>query len=432
MGKQVFFLPDLGEGLTEADLVSWSVAVGDRVELNQTIAEVETAKALVELPSPFAGTVTQLLAEPGSTVAVGTPVIAIDTPTGTGTDADSPGQNDDASGGAPVLVGSGPLPPRPSRRRHLQSATVPRNGLSGSATTTPAAQLHPAAKPSTRKLARDLGVDLTVVDGTGPDGLVTDDDVRAVAKTSGAVPDAVVPDRVTPERETRTPIRGVRKHTADAVTRSAFTAPHVTEFLTVDVTAAVELLRDLRDTPSYAGLHATPLALVARVLLLALRAHPELNATWDGERCEIVTKHYVNLGIAVAGPRGLTVPNIKDAHLLGLRELCRELDDLAETARSGRTTPAALSGGTVTITNVGVFGVDAGTPILTPGEAAILCLGAIRQRPWVHRGELAVRSVTTLGLSFDHRLVDGEQGSRLLADIGAMLENPLRLADPDC
>lgn len=429
--QQQFALPDLGEGLTEADLVSWTVTVGDRVELNQTIAEVETAKALVELPSPFAGTVAQLLAEPGTTIAVGTPVITIET------DTVVPQQNNDPVDAMPVLVGSGPLPPRTSRRGHLRSTTAPSidhdtDTDTTAVTTVRAPKQTPTAKPSTRKLARELGVDLTTVDGTGPDGLITDTDVRSFA---GAVEAAPVDDRRdeydSGARETRTPIRGVRKHTAEAVTRSAFTAPHVTEFLTVDVTASTELLRDLRDTLPYAGLHVTPLALVARVLLLALRTHPELNASWDGERSEIVIKHYVNLGIAVAGPRGLTVPNIKDAHLLGLRELCRDLDSLAETARSGRTTPAALSGGTITITNVGVFGVDTGTPILTPGEAAILCLGAIRERPWVHRGELAVRSVMTLGLSFDHRLVDGEQASRFLADIGAMLENPLLLADLD-
>lgn len=411
-----FRLPDLGEGLTEAELVSWSVAVGDAVALNQVIVQVETAKAVVELPSPYAGTVLALLAEPGATVAVGAPLIRIGEP-GAGP-AEGSGPDPDASGSGSVLVGYGPTAAAPSRRRTPGAAAPPTPGSAASA------PVRPDAKPSARKLARELGVDLSAVPGSGAGGAITTGDVRACH--DAAEPTAPPTDATAP-RETRTPIRGVRKQTADAVVRSAFTAPHVTEFLTVDVTASMDLLATLRATPAYAGLKLTPLALVARVLVAMLRAHPALNSSWDEEHQEIVTRHYVNLGIAAATPRGLLVPTIRDAHLMGLLELTRAIYDLAETARAGRATPADLSGATVSITNVGAFGVDAGTPILGPGQAAILCLGAIRPRPWVVEDRVVVRQVVTLGLSFDHRLVDGEQGSRFLADVGATLTDPLTL-----
>ncbi|MFC4605795.1 dihydrolipoamide acetyltransferase family protein [Rhodococcus kronopolitis] len=406
---QEFRLPDLGEGLTEAELVSWSVAVGDAVALNQVIAEVETAKALVELPSPYAGTVLALLADPGATVAVGAPLIRIGEPGAGPAQGSRPGPG--APGAGSVLVGYGPTATAPSRRR-APVPDAPRGG---------AAQVRPDAKPSARRLARELGVDLSEVPGSGAGGAITTGDVRA----SRDADEATEPQA--DARETRTPIRGVRRQTADAVVRSAFTAPHVTEFLTVDVTASTDLLATLRATPAYAGLKLTPLALVARVLVAALRVHPTLNSSWDEERQEIVTRHYVNLGIAAATPRGLLVPTVRDAHLMSLLELTRAIDELTETARAGRATPADLSGATVSITNVGVFGVDAGTPILGPGQAAILCLGAIAPRPWVAEDRVVVRQVVTLGLSFDHRLVDGEQGSRFLADVGATLTDPLTL-----
>ncbi|TJZ75779.1 2-oxo acid dehydrogenase subunit E2 [Rhodococcus oryzae] len=413
-----FRLPDLGEGLTDAELVRWSVAVGDTVELDQVIAEVETAKALVELPSPLAGTVLALLAEPGTIVEVGAPLIRIGEP-GAG---DSPGAAATPAAEPPdhpaTLVGYGPTAAPASRRRKAAPTAAPT-----AAAAADGERARPDAKPSVRRLAHELGIDLNAVQGTGFGGAITTEDVRAqdVPRETAAPHDA------TPTRETRTPIRGVRRQTADAVTRSAFTAPHVTEFVTADVSASMDLVDRLHASPAFAGLAPTPLALVAKVLLVALREHPSLNSSWDEEHQEIVTKHYVNLGIATATPRGLLVPSVKDAHLMSLLELTRAIHQLVETARAGRSTPADLSGGTITITNVGVFGVDTGTPILSPGEAAILCLGAIAPRPWVVDGELAVRSVTTLGLSFDHRLVDGEQGSRFLADIAAVLTDPLTL-----
>jgi pyruvate dehydrogenase E2 component (dihydrolipoamide acetyltransferase) len=292
-------------------------------------------------------------------------------------------------------------------------------------------ETRPRSTPPVRKFARDLGVDLALVSGTGPQGLITREDVQDFmdrqspdAGLSGetTVPPAGVQPRQ--DRETRTPIKGVRKFTAAAMVESAFTAPHVTEFLTVDVTPAMELLARLRGSGGFTGRKLTPLTLAAKAVLIALRRNPSLNARWDEANQEIVTFNYVNLGIAAATPRGLTVPNIKDADSLSLLELADALTELTETARAGRTAPADLSGGTISITNIGVFGIDAGTPILNPGEAAILALGAVRNTPWEYQGQVALRQVLTLSLSFDHRLVDGAQGSRFLADVGAILADP--------
>jgi pyruvate dehydrogenase E2 component (dihydrolipoamide acetyltransferase) len=284
------------------------------------------------------------------------------------------------------------------------------------------------AKPPVRKLARDLGVDLAGVTGTGPQGSITRDDVHAAARTA-AEPATAAPAQVrtVAEREERIPVKGVRRMTAQAMVASAFTAPHVTEFLQVDVTETMSAVRRLRELPDFAEVKVSPLLLVAKAVLVAARRHPMINSSWDEDAQEIVVKHYVNLGIAAATPRGLIVPNIKEAHELSLPELARRLAELTETARAGRTQPAEMAGGTITITNVGVFGVDTGTPILNPGEAAILAFGQIRDMPWVVDGELAVRKVTTLALSFDHRIVDGELGSRFLRDVGDMLEDPLRV-----
>ena len=282
-------------------------------------------------------------------------------------------------------------------------------------------------------MARDLGVDLTGLSGTGPGGSITREDVQQAAGT-----DAVksVPGRtgvsvlapVTSEpREERIPIRGVRKHMAAAVSASAFTAPHVTEFLQIDITETMTAAAALRSLPEFADVRVSPLLLVAKALLIAAARHPMVNATWDDAAQEIVLKHYVNLGIAAATERGLIVPNIKDAHALTLPQLATALAQLTETARAGKATPADMSGGTMTITNVGIFGVDTGTPILTPGESAILAFGQVKDAPWVVDGELAVRKVCTLALSFDHRIVDGDLGSAVLRDVGAMLTDPLRM-----
>ena len=283
-----------------------------------------------------------------------------------------------------------------------------------------AGTVHVLAKPPVRKLARDLGVDLTTVTPSGPGGTITRADVEAAGSAVAGAPTPVA----TGEREERRPIKGVRKMTAEAMVRSAFTAPHVTEFLTIDVTRSMRLVEKLKQRPEFDGLRVSPLLLVMKALLLAVKRHPEINSSWDEAAQEIVVKRYVNLGIAAATPRGLIVPNIKDAQDLSLPDLARALSELTSVARDGKTAPADMAGGTITITNVGVFGVDTGTPILNPGEAAILAFGAVRPQPWVHKGKVVPRQVTTLALSFDHRLVDGELGSRFLADVGAVLEEP--------
>ncbi|MFC5719674.1 dihydrolipoamide acetyltransferase family protein [Streptomyces gamaensis] len=465
MTVREFKLPDVGEGLTEAEILKWYVAVGDTVSDGQAVCEVETAKAAVELPVPFDGVVRELRYPEGATVDVGEVIIAVETasPAGAaepGAPASAPASEDEPEGRQAVLVGYGAAPSSTKRRpRKAQPAPAGARGEMnghGPAAAQPAAPApapapaaapavpHPAgrplAKPPVRKLAKDLGVDLASIAPTGDGGTVTREDVHAavaartaagaVAEAAPATPAAPAPVPVAGEgrpRETRIPVKGVRKATAQAMVASAFTAPHVTEFVTVDVTRTMKLVQKLKDDPDMAGLRVNPLLLVAKALLVAVKRNPGVNAAWDEERQEIVLKHYVNLGIAAATPRGLIVPNIKDADTKTLPELSAALSGLVATAREGRTAPADMQGGTITITNVGVFGIDTGTPILNPGESAILALGAIKLQPWVHKGKVKPRHVTTLGLSFDHRLVDGELGSKLLADVAAVLENPRRL-----
>ncbi|WP_026877855.1 dihydrolipoamide acetyltransferase family protein [Jiangella gansuensis] len=471
MSVSHFNLPDVGEGLTEAEIVSWRVKPGDEVKVNDVLVEIETAKSLVELPSPFAGVVETLLVEEGVTVDVGSPIIAVRTGDGAGSPpapgsagrvggptqdlVPTPPAPSDAPAEAPperqaVLVGYGPRTTAARRRQRKApaSAATAAPAANGSATVeapppAPPAQAAPPepvapveppspvvlAKPPVRKLAKDLGVDLTTVTPTGPNGTVTRDDVQAAAAGAVAEP-ATAP--VAPSgtgwdglpREERVAIRSVRKATAQAVTTSAFTAPHVTEFVTVDVTRTVKLVERLRDSREFREVKLSPLAVLAKAVCIAARRTPDVNARWDDVAGEIVMQRYVNLGIAAATPRGLVVPKVKDAHRLSLRELAVAINQLAATAREGKTPPEDMLGGTISITNVGVFGIDTGTPILPPGEAAIVAFGAIRKQPWVHKDKVKPRWVTTLGLSFDHRLVDGEQGSRFLADLAALLEDP--------
>jgi pyruvate dehydrogenase E2 component (dihydrolipoamide acetyltransferase) len=450
-----FRLPDLGEGLTESEIVAWKVAVGDTVTLNQIIAEVETAKAVVELPSPFAGVVAVLHEQPGTVVEVGKPIVSFEIEGDDGADGSSP-DADAAAKREPNLVGYGAVleaSGRPARRARTFAAPATASPVRAAEPAAPVRAAEPVeptrvetklaapapgerprSTPPVRKLAKDLGVDLEAVTGTGEYGLITRDDVRnfvgggdlpaAAQELAGAPAQAAGFVPAGGERETRTPIKGVRKFTAAAMVSSAFTAPHVTEFLTVDVTPTMELLARLKASRAFAGYKLTPLTLVSKAVLIALRNHPTLNARWDDANQEIVQFNYVNLGIAAATPRGLTVPNIKDADRMSLLEISTALTELTDTARAGKTSPEALSGGTISITNIGVFGIDAGTPILNPGEAAILALGAVRKMPWEYRDEVALRQVMTLSLSFDHRLVDGEQGSRFLQDLGAMLADP--------
>lgn len=435
--RQEFRLPDLGEGLTEAEVVTWHVKPGDPVTLNQTLAEVETAKALVELPSPFAGTVAELHVGEGETLAVGAPLIVFDI---AGAEADAAPPAEGASQANLVGYGAAVAAGKPARRARRTGG-----GAAGSDSAVLHAAPHdvipetakesvpgerPRSTPPVRKYAKDLGIDIALVVAHVGDRIVTRADVEAYAAKVGAAPTpaaAPAPLAARPgEHETRIPIRGVRKATAQAMVDSAFTAPHVTTFHTVDVTATMDLLAGLREDRALAGVKIGPLAVAAKAVCLALGRNPSLNARWDGEAGEIVQFHDVHLGIAAATERGLIVPTIRTAQELTLIGIAEALAALTEAARAGRTAPVDLLGGTFSITNIGSFGVEAGTPILPPGQSGILALGAVQRRPWEHRGEIALRQVMTLSLSFDHRMVDGAEGARFLTDVADILAEPGR------
>jgi 2-oxoisovalerate dehydrogenase E2 component (dihydrolipoyl transacylase) len=474
-------LPDVGEGLTEADIVSWRVKEGDVIEINDIVVEIETAKSLVELPSPYAGTVSALLVAEGETVAVGTPIIRI------GEEAEAPRvpeegppgpvskgpgeqaeqeidlSNPAASGGGEgeSLVGRNKADRGPTRRprrgaaspaseagaatqMQLQGAFTPGGARSEAvlesdepavpaAVGTPESAPEPTlaralAKPPVRKLAKALGVDLATLTGSGASGSITRGDVQSAASGAGTPAETAQPPRGPEGRERREPIKGVRKMMGQAMVDSAFTAPHVTEWVTVDVTRTREFVERLRTHRDFREVKVSPLLVLARACMLAMRRTPEINSWWDGQAQEVVFKSYVNLGIAAATPRGLVVPNVKDAERLTLLELAQALGELTATAREGRTQPAEMNGGTFTITNVGPFGVDGGTPIINPGESAILCFGAVKRQPWVCGSgadeRLEIRDACTLALSFDHRHIDGEKGSRFLSDVAAIMEDP--------
>ena len=455
MSTQTFVLPDVGEGLTEAEIVQWRVAPGDSVAVNDVLVEIETAKSLVELPSPFAGTVGELLAAEGATVNVGAAIITI----ASKTDAAAPvtvGQSEHgepaeaAEGAGAVLVGYGTGGHVQSRRR--KPAVAPEQRV--------AASVGVVAKPPIRKLARDLGVELSAVTASGPAGEVTRDDVvrhasqasvfrniqtpewgdvreetiAVGASASAPGPAAVAPSTPAPDaagREETIAVKGVRKATSSAMVQSAYSAPHVSVWTDVDATRTMELVKRLKASPDFADIKVSPLLIMARAVIWAARRTPMVNAAWvDAEGgAQIRVRRYVNLGIAAATPRGLLVPNIKDAQDLSMRELARALEKLTLTAREGKTTPADQHGGTITITNIGVFGMDAGTPIINPGEAGIVALGTIRQKPWVVDGEVRPRYVTTVAGSFDHRVVDGDGMSRFIADVASILEEPALLLD---
>ncbi|MFD3532160.1 dihydrolipoamide acetyltransferase family protein [Streptomyces sp. NPDC058664] len=446
-------MPDVGEGLTEAEILTWYVKPGDTVTDGQVVCEVETAKAAVELPIPYDGVVHELYHPEGASVDVGRPIISVATTVAAPVAAAAPSGSTPPAAPArePVLVGygvsEGPTRRRP-RKQGAAATAVPERGPRPTTTPAPAAAAAPArplAKPLVRKLAKDLGVDLATVTPTGPDGIITREDVHRAAAPAPQPQPWPEPPLTAPEptpapdpvaapvaeasagaRATRIPVKGVRRATARAMVASAFSAPHVTEFVTVDVTRTMKLVEELKSDPGMTGLRVTPLLLVAKALLVAIKRNPEINASWDEVNQEIVIRHDVNLGIAAATPRGLVVPNIKDAHAKTLSRLAGDLGDLVAAAKAGRTPPSAMADGTVTITNIGVFGVDTGTPILNPGEAAILAVGAVKTRPWVQKGKVRPRQITTLALSFDHRLVDGELGSKVLADVAGLLERPKR------
>lgn len=413
-----FLLPDLGEGLTESELVAWRVSVGDRVELNQVIADVETAKAVVEVPSPFAGTVAALHGTAGETIDVGAPLVTFDVE----------GDAEEGDGPEPNLVGYGARAETTTRRRRPRRDEASEGGEGDEGgeggegarrAPGPASAVErerPRSSPPVRRLAHDLGIDVTSLHGTGDRGRIVREDVLAASSAASGVS--------SPDGERRLPVTGLRKATAAAMVASAFTAPHVTEFLTIDMTASRELIARLTSDKAFAGHRITPLTICAKAVCLALARTPSLNSRWDDATQEIVESDAVNLGIAAATDRGLLVPNIKNANALDLIALADAISGISSTARAGALSPGELRGGTFTITNIGVFGIDAGTPILNPGEAGILALGAMRRMPWEFEGGIALRDIITLSLSFDHRVVDGQQGSQFLADVGRVLRDP--------
>ncbi|WP_430591791.1 dihydrolipoamide acetyltransferase family protein [Humidisolicoccus flavus] len=430
---QEFELPDVGEGLTEAEIVAWKVKPGDSVTINQVVVEIETAKSLVELPSPFAGTVEELLVDSGQTVAVGSPIIRISGSSDNGEVADtvsdanaSISKNETESGA--VLVGYGVRDAAATRRR--KPTTVRDAGPAPAPTkpsTVPAASASPVvAKPPIRKLAKDLDVDLSQVTATGLAGEVTREDVISHAQQASVFRNITTP-AWSEEREERIPVKGIRKVIADGMVDSAFSAPHVSVFVDVDATRTMEFVKHLKSSTDFAGVKVSPLLVMAKAIIWAIRRNPMVNSTFSGD--EIVVHHYVNLGIAAATPRGLVVPNIKDAQDLTLLELAKALEHLTTTARAGRTQPAEMANGTITISNIGVFGMDSATPILNPGEVGIMALGTIKQKPWVVDGEVRPRFVTTVGGSFDHRVIDGDIISRFVADVASILEEPALLLD---
>ncbi|MBO9038736.1 dihydrolipoamide acetyltransferase family protein [Curtobacterium flaccumfaciens] len=529
MAAAEFPLPDVGEGLTEAEIVQWRVAIGDEIAVDQVLVEIETAKSLVELPSPFAGTVTGLLVSEGDTVEVGKPIIRVDSDASVASGAaltqpagqpvEQPGgaapvaetapvspvvaatppapaapsapvaqtppaparaaapapvapapaaapvqpvavdasvQGTDESSGA-VLVGYGSATSSPSRRKpgaRRAAALAAEASRASSVDTAAAAEAsvdpgeestaeaisalgsgsgrkqsaatNVLAKPPIRKLAKDLGVELTEIVATGLAGEVTRDDVIRHAKQASVFRNIETPEWGEVRSET-IPVKGVRKAIATAMTTSAFTAPHVSLFVDVDATHTMEFVKRLKASPTFAGVKVSPLLIVAKAVIWAVRRNRSVNSTWTDR--EIIVHHFVNLGIAAATPRGLIVPNIKDAQDMSLLELAQALEELTLTARDGKTTPKQMANGTVSITNIGVFGMDTGTPILNPGEVAIVAMGTIKPKPWVVDGEVRSRMVTTIGASFDHRVVDGDVASRFVHDVASVLEEPALLLD---
>jgi 2-oxoisovalerate dehydrogenase E2 component (dihydrolipoyl transacylase) len=452
MSLAQFNLPDVGEGLTEAEIVSWKVAPGDKVSVNQVICEIETAKSIVELPCPFSGVVEELLAKEGDTVEVGKPIISVQSegsilvagpittsipiiPESSSThqavaDVAASVASDENK---PNLVGYGSSAHGGTRRRKtgINSPAVVPASTSSMPVVSPvvsvaAAQTDVIAKPPIRKLAKDLNVDISKVQATGLAGEITREDVVNAASQASVFRNLTTPAQKT-EREERIPVKGVRKAIATAMVQSAFTAPHVSIFVDVDATRTMEYVKRLKASTDFAGVKVTPLLLMAKAMIWAVRRNPTVNSSWTDK--EIIVHNYVNFGVAAATPRGLIVPNIKDADRMSMFELAQAIEELAATAREGKTTPEQMKDGTITITNIGVFGVDTGTPILNPGQVAIVALGSIRPKPWVVDNEIVIRQVTTIGATFDHRVVDGDVASRFVQDVASVIEEPALLLD---
>jgi len=437
-----FPLPDVGEGLTEAEIVSWRVKPGDTVSVNQIVCEIETAKSLVELPSPFEGVVHELLAAEGDTVLVGTPIISVEGEGGAVmpapddvvavadavADAEASVSHDSAESSPKNLVGYGTGPSTPvSRRRRVAQAAEARTPSPTARPDLPVVEAVPIiAKPPIRKLAKDLGVDLASVQATGLAGEILREDVIRHAGQATVFRNLETP-KWPENREDRIPVKGVRKAIAQAMVKSMFEAPHVSVFVDVDATRTMDFVKRLKASPDFAGIKVSPLLVMAKAMIWAVQRNPTVNSTWTDS--EIIVHHFVNFGVAAATPRGLIVPNIKEAHTLSLRDLALALEKLTLTAREGKTTLEDMSGGTITITNLGSFGVDTGTPILNPGEVTIVALGTIKPKPWVVDGEVRARMVTTVAASFDHRVVDGDVASKFVADVASVMEEPALLLD---
>jgi 2-oxoisovalerate dehydrogenase E2 component (dihydrolipoyl transacylase) len=429
-----FLLPDLGEGLEDAEVVTWRVAAGDRVELNQTLVEVNTAKALVEIPSPWEGVIEALHANEGDVVKVGERLVSVRLgddagPEAADSAATEPTAPDPAAGSSgaaaestterpkrrPVLVGYGVAEDEEGAFRAPEAATGRRAGG------------PVAASPPVRKLAKELGVSLAAVTGSGPNGRVTREDVQAAASagtadTGGAAAGSAV--GAPQEDASRIPLRGTRRLIAEHMARAAREVPMVTTFLTLDASSLQAFRHDIERGE---GERVSPLPIVVRALVDVCRDHPRLNSSFDADASEIVLHHRRHVGIATDTDNGLVVPVVHDADRLGILEIAAEIARLSAAARSGRVAPSEISGSTITVTNVGTFGAESGTPIVNHPEAAILALGVLEPRALVIDGVVEARPAVTLSLTFDHRVLDGAQAGRALRDLGDLLESPFRL-----
>ncbi|MGY3128717.1 2-oxoisovalerate dehydrogenase E2 component (dihydrolipoyl transacylase) [Agrococcus sp. UYP33] len=434
---KTFLLPDLGEGLTESEVVSWRVAEGDTVELNQPLADIETAKAVVELPSPYEGVITKLHAAEGETVAVGAPLIEFDVDGAGGAPAaDAPAADEPIADEAVPSPEAGPVATPDETIEETPAAIEPESKpekvsvLVGSITVhggkpvrakrtwdvapfsrteRPAERRANRAMPPVRKLAKERGIDLQSVRPSGTDGLVTRADLESHGSASAAPATAAAP------ASTREKVTGLRKHTAAAMSQSALTVPHAATFHQVDVTETLALARS--------G-DASFLALACRAILLAAKRWPDVTSSFHADTNELERFAHVNLGIAVSTDRGLVVASIDEAEAMDALALTAAIKDRATRARDNALSMAELTSSNITVSNVGVFGVDGGIPILNPGESVILALGAVRKMPWAHEGEIVLRDVCTVTVSFDHRVLDGREAAGFLADVAAVLERP--------
>ncbi len=452
MSEEIFLLPDVGEGLVEAEIVTWKVNVGDVVTLNQPLVDIETAKATVELPSPYAGTIVTLHGRPGDIIEVHKALITFDVGASGGaaqaTAEQQPPTNEGSvgEGREAVLIGYGvanedAVVTRKHRRHGATPATPRVPAPLAAPLVTTVTGLAPRSTPPVRLYAKQHGVDVETLRGTGRDGLITRNDVEQAlsgvpsepARVSVPITGPTTSSRfvgrelaswATGPKEERIAVKGVLRSMAEAMVQSAFTQPRAAVWVRVDATRTMELLASIKQRPNLAGVRLSPLTIVALALCDAARHYPGINSSFDATANEVIVRRTVNLGIAAATPRGLIVPNLKGADQLDLVGMAEALTVLVEKARQGTTTPGEMIGTTLSITNVGPFGVDAAIPILPPGTGAILAVGQIAKAPWVVDDEVVVRQVVELAMAFDHRMVDGAMASAVLAHIGRFLHDP--------